>query len=545
MRMQAITYLALVKARVFLLCVCTAGCSPAFAAADPTKAFCLDFNWGEGGPNGFAKPGLWADADPARHVAWYRSLGANVIQTFCVSCNGYAWYKNGVVPEQPGLKHDFLREVVKGAHAEGMLVLGYFCAGSNTRWGREHPELSYGIPSEPHIPYTDEYIAYLDAAIRDAVGKTGIDGFMVDWLRMPTTRASNDGLWLDCEKKLYVQLMGEPFPGEKELPDAKMTEYGRRAVDRAWGVIRKAAKETNPNCLVWLTCCDVNDPHIVNSRALRETDWLLNEAGDLKRTADAKRMIGPHTRLITCLANWNAQDPMKIVPAALKEGIGLYGFTKPGTDSLLPLESLLSRPVTELKGDEKNMAVLARAFHGASLNSVIASDGRFVSGPDVVQTLPHSAAKLLARPSPQQYAWHEQERIQFVCLDPCTWQGREYDNHSTPLSAINPAATRHRPMVPGREAVGREGNPVCCQAHRRVLLVADRHDEIRHQRHRVERRPGRRAGGVVRLLPQARPRRLASMFIPATTRGARRWAAAGAPKTRPSRRPTTRSSASS
>lgn len=26
----------------------------------------------------------------------------------------------------------------------------------------------------------------------------------------------------------------------------------------------------------------------------------------------------------------------------------------------------------------------------------------------------------------------------FVCLDPCTWQGREYDNHSTPLSAINP-----------------------------------------------------------------------------------------------------------
>ena len=27
----------------------------------------------------------------------------------------------------------------------------------------------------------------------------------------------------------------------------------------------------------------------------------------------------------------------------------------------------------------------------------------------------------------------------FVCLDPCTWQGREYDNHSTPLDQINPA----------------------------------------------------------------------------------------------------------
>ena len=44
----------------------------------------------------------------------------------------------------------------------------------------------------------------------------------------------------------------------------------------------------------------------------------------------------------------------------------------------------------------------------------------------------------LAKPSPIQYQWHEQERIMFVCLDPCTWQGREYDNHSTPLERINP-----------------------------------------------------------------------------------------------------------
>lgn len=28
----------------------------------------------------------------------------------------------------------------------------------------------------------------------------------------------------------------------------------------------------------------------------------------------------------------------------------------------------------------------------------------------------------------------------FVCLDPCTWQGREYDDHSTPLDRINPIA---------------------------------------------------------------------------------------------------------
>jgi hypothetical protein len=28
------------------------------------KAFCSDFNWGPGGRNGFAKPGLWASRSP-------------------------------------------------------------------------------------------------------------------------------------------------------------------------------------------------------------------------------------------------------------------------------------------------------------------------------------------------------------------------------------------------------------------------------------------------------------------------------------------------
>ena len=49
---------------------------------------------------------------------------------------------------------------------------------------------------------------------------------------------------------------------------------------------------------------------------------------------------------------------------------------------------------------------------------------------------PDSGAPSIPTPTPAQYAWHEQERIMFVCLDPCTWQGREYDNHSTPLSEM-------------------------------------------------------------------------------------------------------------
>jgi hypothetical protein len=61
------------------------------------------------------------------------------------------------------------------------------------------------------------------------------------------------------------------------------------------------------------------------------------------------------------------------------EGVGLYGFAKPGADSLLPLEPLLARPVHELKGDDRNIAVLARAYHGASLDSARNDKGEFVN----------------------------------------------------------------------------------------------------------------------------------------------------------------------
>jgi len=41
-------------------------------------------------------------------------------------------------------------------------------------------------------------------------------------------------------------------------------------------------------------------------------------------------------------------------------------------------------------------------------------------------------------PTKAQLRWQKYEQTMFVCLDPATWQGREYDNHSTPLSRINP-----------------------------------------------------------------------------------------------------------
>ena len=45
----------------------------------------------------------------------------------------------------------------------------------------------------------------------------------------------------------------------------------------------------------------------------------------------------------------------------------------------------------------------------------------------------------LARPSANQYAWHEQERTLFVCLGVATWEGTEYDaDGKTDLTKLNP-----------------------------------------------------------------------------------------------------------
>jgi hypothetical protein len=111
----------------------------------------------------------------------------------------------------------------------------------------------------------------------------------------------------------------------------------------------------------------------------QETDWLMNESGDMKRLNAVKSMVGPHTRLITCLARWNGQDATKIVPEALAAGVGLYGFTAPRNNGgLVPLDKILSRPVAELTGDDRSIATLARAYHGASIDSVRKDKGEFI-----------------------------------------------------------------------------------------------------------------------------------------------------------------------
>ncbi|MDR1053155.1 MAG: family 10 glycosylhydrolase [Planctomycetaceae bacterium] len=337
------------------------------------RAYCIDYNWGKGGAHGFAKAGLWADAEPEKHVQWFADLGCNVIQTFAVSCNGYAWYKNGVVPEQPGLKHDFLTEIVKLGRQKNMKVFGYFCVGANNKWEKDHPELCYQMNGQ-QIPLTQTYLDYLCASIEDAVKKTDMDGFMLDWFYNPG--GGKNPLpklrWLPCEQKMYQELMGEDFPSkEKITPDIELV-FRRKSIERAWQQIKTAAKRAKPNCIIWLTAYEVDSKEYAGHALLNEVDWLMNEAGDTKRTLAMKELSNPKTKLITCLANWNKQNPLEVVPAAIKQNVGIYGFTKPAVGGTLPppISHYLSKPVSNFKGDDLNIAVLARIFNNLPIDYV-------------------------------------------------------------------------------------------------------------------------------------------------------------------------------
>jgi len=288
-----------------------------------------------------------------------------VIHSFGVSCNGYAWYRNGVVPPQPGLKHNFLPETVNLAHKKRMKVFAYFCVGANNKWEEDHPDLTYKMDGQ-QIPFTNKYIDYLCASIEDVVKRTGVDGIMLDWFYNPG--GGKDPLpplrWMPCEEVMYKELMGTTFPGKEKITPEIELEFRRRAIDRVWRRIRDVVKGNRPDCLIWLTCYELNSKEIVGSEMLNEVDWLMNEAGDMDTTRAVKEIINPGIELITCLANWNRQNPTELIPYAVKEGIGLYGFTKPALGSMMPpVKYYLSKPVENFEGDARNIAALIRSYH--------------------------------------------------------------------------------------------------------------------------------------------------------------------------------------
>ncbi len=364
---------------------------PAFekaAVPKQIKAFCIDFNWVHtnrpGSARGahsvdetivFAPPGYWADASPEQHVSWYAALGANVIQTFAVSCNGYAWYKGGFVPAQPGLKHDFLPDVVRLAHQRGMLAMGYFCIGANSKWGKDHPDLSYGAPSNIHIPFTDSYLDYLARSMADAMNKTGMDGTMVDWVWNPAAKLREQG-WLPAEQRLFSQLTGEAFPARGEPTSAAKLEYERKAINRCWARIKETRDRANSKCILWLSVSNMADPTIRNSPMLKEVDWVMNESPDPKLFAEGRRMAGPRTRVLQNVVGWPTHNAEEFLADPKNQGIDLYGFAEPKDKSLpLPVKEYLGKPVSAFTGrdrisaNDRNIAALSRFYKGLPMDA--------------------------------------------------------------------------------------------------------------------------------------------------------------------------------
>lgn len=329
--------------------------APAAAPAPRIKAFCIDFNWLGGR---FAPPGAFAKASPQAHIAWYRAMGVNTIQTFCVNCCGHAWWRGSTVaPVTPGLASDFLPEITTLAHASGMRSMGYFCVGANTFFGQTHPKLSLGLPLNTiHIPLTLAYLDYLTRSMAEALTQTGIDGFMIDWVWNPPPR------WTEAEQQMYNELMGEPFPGARLVTPAKTVEFGKRAVGRAWKWIHQAVKNAKSDALIWLSCNNLVNPQISGSAMLSEVDWVMNESPDPAKLALARRAIGPQGRIVQAVCGWGPQhDAVKLIGSLRREDVGFYGFAAADPRTTLPPESGQAAD-TKQAGNAANIAVLRKTF---------------------------------------------------------------------------------------------------------------------------------------------------------------------------------------
>lgn len=310
------------------------------------KAFCIDFNWGDNGP---AEPGRYANADPQTHVDWYEELGANVIQTFCVSYNGYAWYRSDAAPVTPGLKcPDFLGKMAELGHRRGIKVMGYFTLGANPFWEARNPELVHAKDSDNvKIPFTDHYLDYFCNSVIDALKKNDIDGFMIDWVRPTQHRC-----WLECEKTMFKELLHEEFPSDTVPSPETILEFDRRAIERAWSRIRQATLSVRP-VKIWTNhpLIEAELPVWDGNLLLREADWILNESPDLKFLSWLEKHVGKKTLVIQNLCGWKNHD----ASAWRKVDAGKFGFY--GYARANPITTLVSDPM-----HLKNIEYLKEAF---------------------------------------------------------------------------------------------------------------------------------------------------------------------------------------
>jgi hypothetical protein len=336
------------------------------AKPERIKAFCIDFNWAPS--HQLAPPGMFAHADPKVHFQWYKDLGVNVIHTFCVDIDGYAWYRGSQpAPTEPGLKHDFLKEITTLAHRDHMRVMGYFSIGSNHLWAEKHPDENYADEGI-HIPLTTEYLDYLAAEIKDVLAKTDIDGFQLDAMfSAPMLPKEKKVRWMACEQKMYADLFGRPFPGKEKVDEKESAEFQRRALDHCWGRIREAAKSTKPDCIIWLSCNNLKSPQVAGSKMLRETDWLVNEHYDPAYLESVRKQVGAHTKLLQCMCGWEEDDPRQVVDDPRLADVGFYGFAAGYPQTTLPPKEGEVKTDAAIVANARNIEILRKVFHGKKL----------------------------------------------------------------------------------------------------------------------------------------------------------------------------------
>jgi hypothetical protein len=183
--------------------------------------------------------------------------------------------------------------------------------------------------------------------MEDAIKKTDIDGYMIDWVWNPSSKLRDAG-WLLAEQKLFEQLTGKPFPKSGRPDDGEKLEYERKAIERCWARIKETRDRVNPQCAIWLSCNNFTNPTIAGSKMLREVDWSMNESPDPKYFLTGQQMAGPHTRMIQNVVGWASHDAEKFLAKPDNRALDLYGFATPRPTSLLPpIEYYLKKPAVQ------------------------------------------------------------------------------------------------------------------------------------------------------------------------------------------------------
>lgn len=298
------------------------------------KAFSADFNSDLLGRP--ASPGLYAHAQAGDHIKWNKEMGVNTIYSFCMSLNGYAWYRSSLAPVTPGMKGDFLKEMVRLGHDQGMAVHGYFCLASNPWYTLRYPDEEVPFPpgdKRQNLPLTKKYLDYVCRCMEEASKANDIDGFLIDWFY------EIEPTWCPAERKLYRELMGETFPGEDKIDGSLTLEFRRRAIARAWKQIREAVKSVRDSIIICVNVPFTPEKFSVfeGQAIMRECDWFLSESPELENACWVKNQVGDKPVLYN-LTGWSGHDP-RVWEKALKKGFHLFGYAKCDVVTTLPPET--------------------------------------------------------------------------------------------------------------------------------------------------------------------------------------------------------------